>query len=54
VYLKIGVRYTYNISNFTDKLAISKIEGVGAFFYLYFENILEYEEIIKTIILNLK
>ena len=54
VYLKIGVRCSYNISNFTDKLAISKIEVVGAFFYLYFENILEYEEIIKTIILNLK
>jgi uridine kinase len=54
IYLKIGVKSIYSLSNFTDKLIIDKFELVNNFYYLYFKNANNYYEIIKTIILNLK
>jgi len=54
IYLKIGIKCIYDLSNFTNKLTIEKIEAVDNFFYLYFKNIIDYEEIIKIIVLNLK
>ena len=53
-FLKIGIKSIYDLSNFTDKLTIEKIEAADKFFYLYFKNIIDYEEIIKIIVLNLK
>jgi len=54
IFLKIGIKSIYDLSKFADKLTIEKIEVVDNFFYLYFKNISEYEEIVKTIVLNLK
>jgi uridine kinase len=54
IFLKIGIKSTYNISSITEKINISRIEIVDNFYYLYFKNITEYEEIVKTIIINLK
>ena len=54
IFLKIGIKSIYNLSNFTDKLTIEKIEVIDNLFYLHFKNIIEYEEIVKIIVLNLK
>ena len=54
IFFKIGIKSIYDLSNFTDKLTIEKIEAADKFFYLYFKNIIDYEEIIKIIVLNLK
>jgi len=55
VYLKIGIKSIYKLSNVMDKLVINKMEWLDDFYYLYFgSNVINYEEIIKTIIMNLK
>ena len=54
VYLKVGVRSTGDLTKFTDKLVIEKIEVVNKFIYFYFKNIDDYEKVITTIILNIK
>jgi uridine kinase len=55
IYLKIGIKSSYNLSNFLGKLlSLDKIELINNFFYIYFKNINDYEEIIKTIILDLQ
>ncbi len=54
VYLKVGVKSIYDSTKFTDKLVIERVEIVDKFFYFYFKSIDTYEEVIKTIILNLK
>lgn len=54
IYLKIGVRISYNINNILHKLKINKIENdeYEKVIFLYFEDINDYDNIIKTIILN--
>jgi uridine kinase len=55
IYLKIGIKSIYKLSNVMDKLVINKMEWLDDFYYLYFgSNVINYEEIIKTIILSLK
>ena len=53
IYFKIGIKNTYNISNILKKLKIEKLSNVNDYIYLYFKDILEYENIIKTIIINI-
>ena len=54
IYLNIGIKSTYNIENFTDKLTIENVQIIDGFFFLHFKDINDYEEIIKKIVLNLK
>ena len=54
IYLKIGIKPSYNIESFTDKLTIEKVQIIDGFFFLYFKDKNDYEEIIKKIVLNLK
>ena len=54
IYLNIGIKSTYNIESFTDKLTIENIQIIDGFFFLYFKDKNDYEEIIKKIVLNLK
>ena len=54
IYLKIGVKSNYNIENFTHELTIEKVQIIDGFFFLYFKDKNDYEEIIKKIVLNLK
>jgi len=53
VYLKIGVHEKYNLNNFINKLKYDKIEKENDFFYLFFNNIDDYEKNISNIILNI-
>jgi uridine kinase len=54
IYLKIGIKVSYNINNILHKLKINKIvkDEHENILYLYFDNINDYDNIIKTIILN--
>ena len=54
IYLKIGIKSSYNIENFTHELTIEKVQIIDGFFFLYFKDKNDYEEIIKKIVLNLK
>jgi uridine kinase len=54
VYLKIGIKSTYKIDKIINKLTIESINLVDNFFYMYFKQVNDYEEIIKIIIMNLK
>jgi uridine kinase len=54
IYLKIGIKSSYNVENFTDKLTIEKVQIIDGFFFLHFKDVNDYEEIIKKIVLNLK
>jgi uridine kinase len=56
VYFKIGIKTIYTIEKITCKLKliVEKNQVEDGFFYLYFKDIKDYEEILKTIILNLK
>lgn len=53
VYLKIGIHKKYNLNNFISKLKFDKIEQEYDFFYLYFNNIDNYEKNISIIILHI-
>ena len=53
-YLKIGIKSTYKIDKIINKLKIEKMEILDNFFYIYFKDVNDYEEIIKIIIMNLK
>lgn len=54
VYLKIGVRETYNINKLNTKNFYKKIiyNEYESFVFIYFEDINDYDNIIKTIVLN--
>lgn len=54
IYLKIGIRTSYNINSILHKLKINKIvnDEYENFLFLYFDNINDLDNIIKTIILN--
>jgi uridine kinase len=56
VYLRIGIKNIYNISNLLNKLKFNKIETDETFIYIYFNKFTildEYKNIIKTVFINL-
>ena len=54
VFLRIGIKESYNLSNIIRKYKIEKIEHENQFVYLYFSENNNYEDIIKMIIINLQ
>lgn len=54
VYLKIGIKSTYQIEKIYDNLLVEHIQIKDGFYFLHFKEITDYEEIIKKIVLNLK
>jgi len=56
IYLRIGIKDTYNINNLISKIKFNKIETENNFIYLYFNKLTkmdEYKNIIKTVFINL-
>ena len=54
VFLRIGIKESYNLSNIIKTYKIEKIEQENQFVYLYFNENNNYEDIIKMIIINLE
>jgi uridine kinase len=53
IFLRIGIKETFEIKNIITKLEVAKLEKKDNFFYLYFDKLEDYEKIVKTIIINL-
>jgi uridine kinase/glycerol-3-phosphate responsive antiterminator len=54
VFLRIGIKESYNLSNIIKTNKIEQIEYENQFVYLYFSENNNYEDIIKMIIINLQ
>lgn len=53
IFLRVGIKETFEIKNIITKLEVTKIENHDNFIYLYFNKLEDYEKIIQTIIINL-
>jgi uridine kinase len=54
VFLRIGIKETYNLSNLLKKIDMIKIKDENQFIFLYFNDTSDHNFIIKTVILSLQ